>query len=331
MMTAEMARVLTSSGGFGWIPPGQRTAAQLAAQSAARMRCYVTTPIPRITLAPGDKVLLCSAFNDPGVIADMGGKLFTGFHQFTGSCVGVSGGDIAAMLAALQRLDPINPQKAIVPFWAYDYGRTRAQEGDHGQGEGAIDSVLFDVMIHLGVLDYMEPGLPQFNIGEDGWELTEQLEMQWSDGNSSTVTKWADAAKKYPLGAAIVCGSLDNAQTLLAAGNPLLGGCGQYVGHGSIRGSGDDAHVFGKMDGSGGHSTGVLGVWMNKTFGRLWLYSNQWPTSTYPKDPAGGMRCTCWMDDSSMSTWLSGGEGEAAGLSRLKTVPVDPAYVNWTP
>ncbi len=330
-MTAEMRMMLMATGGFGWIPPDQRTREQKLAQAAARMRCYVTTAIPRITLAPGDKVLLSDCLTHPEVIADMGGVQFNGFWQHTGSCVGVSNGNVLAVLSGMQRLDPTNPQKAFIPWWAYDYGRCRAQEGDRGQGEGAIDSVIFDVDIHLGVLDSAEPGLPKYNVSEDGFDIPQNMEYQWSDGNSSVVTKWESAAKKYPLGAAIVCGGLEDAQTLLAAGNPLLGGVGRYIGHATIQGTGKDAHAFGRFDGSGGHSTSILGVMRLSNGDRRWNYSNQWPTSTYPKDPAGGMRCSCWTDDDGMLEWLSGGEGEAAGVSRLKTIPVEPLYVNWTP
>jgi hypothetical protein len=248
------------------------------------------------------------------------------------NCVGASAGNAIFTLAAMQRLLATNPTAAFIPFWPFAYGRTRANEGDRGQGEGAVDSVMGQTLVKEGVLDATTSGLPTYDTS-DGFCLTSSIEMQWSDGNSSTVTKWESTAKVHPLGSAATLNSPQEIQTAIINGYPVLDGCSYYVGNGSIKGSGSNAYVTGHYDGRGGHSTCFLGFWSHPSDGPLYLYSNQWPTNTYSVDPAGGGRCCVWLPESEVEKLFryGGSDGETMALSHLTAFPSQSeSVIDWS-
>lgn len=243
------------------------------------------------------------------------------------NCVGASGGNGIFTVGAVQRKLAENPTVAFIPWWLYPYGKTRYAEGDRGQGEGAVDSVMGQILGRAGNFAATQPGLPQFKT-DDGLYLDAHTEMQWSDGGSSLVTKWDAVAAPHLLGSAAPIYTTDQMVAAIVNGYPILTGCSYYVGSGKIVGSGDQAYVRGHYDGRGGHSTCRIGVWNHPNDGLLIGYSNQWPTSTYPKDPAGLGRCCVWVPISEEQKMLSsygGGNGETMALSHLNWFPAQPA------
>ncbi len=77
-----------------------------------------------------------------------------------------------------------------------------------------------------------------------------------------------------------------------------------------------------------------MGVWHHPTDGYLYLYWNQWPTSTYPKDPAGGVRCSVWLPESEVDKLFrtGGSGGETMALSHAPAFPVQiDKILNWIP
>ncbi len=308
---------------LGFIEPRNRTQQQMDAHARALSQ-RVSFSLPHATLNKGEKIILTDVWKHPDVMADIGME-FTGFHQLTGSCVGASTGDAIFTLSGIQRLLADTPTVAFIPWWPFSYGRCRDNEGDSGQGEGAVDSIMGKTLVDEGVFDINQPGLPKFST-DDGFYLTSQLEMQWSDGRRID-QKWKDVAKKFPLGSAATLNNVQDILTGIVNGYPCLNGCSQYIGNGGVKGSGSDAYVAGRYDGSGGHSTCYLGAWNHPNDGMLYLYSNQWPTSTYPKDPAGGGRCCVWTPESEVQKLFSqfgGGDGETMALSHLTYLPAQP-------
>lgn len=308
---------------LGWIEPHLRTQIQ---QDAHEKACSLMPKFSvvggKTSLEKGEKILLTDSFKVPEVVADIG-YVFPWFHQLTGSCIGASLGTELTCLSSIQRLIADNPTKAFVPWWPYNYGMTRYDEGDRGQGEGAINSVAVERM-KKGVLDSNEPGLPKYTDNGDGLVLTSSMEMQWSDGGSSLVNKWQTAASKFPLGTAALCNNTNDMLIGIINGYPNYNGCSMYVGSGSIRGSGDTAYVRGKYDGRGGHSTGFVGAWNHPNDGLLFCYQNNWPGSTYPS--IGETRCQVWIPESEAAKlWTSyGGRGESFNLSHLNYFPAQP-------
>ena len=255
-------------------------------------------------------------------------------HSFIASgivvhnCVGVSTGNAVATLSFVQRKLSTNPQKAILPWWPFDYGRCRTAEGDRGQGEGAVDSVMGQTLIKEGVVPYDQAqGLPTFD-RSDGFALTSHIEMQWSDGQYSGNTALTTVAKAFPLGSAATLSSTEDIKTAILTGHPVLDGCNDYVGHGSLQGD----VAIGDYDGRGGHSTCFLGYWDHPNLGPLFLYSNQWDGNTYPADGSGRGRCTVWMKEASVARLFSmgGNDGETMALSSLKTFPTIAPIIDWS-
>lgn len=312
---------------LGWIAPQDRTKEQTDAHERALAR-HVNFTLSPVTAGPV-KVVLTDFWKNPLVVQDTG-IAFTGFHQLTGSCVGASSGNAQFTLAAVQRTLAQGATKAFVPWWPFAYGRTRQAEGDRGQGEGAVDSVMGQTLNTQGTFDIRQSGLPSFKT-DDGWYLTEQLEMQWSAG-ASIAQNWVDLAKPNVIGSVATLNSPADIKAAVINGYPVLDGCDNYVGHGSVNGSGDTAYVAGRYDARGGHSTCILGYWDHPNDGPVYLYSNQWPTSTYPTDPAGAGRCCVWIPESEMSKLFTngGGSGETMALSHLNYLPAQPAVLDWT-
>lgn len=310
---------------LGWIGPKDRTPIQEKKHAEALAK------MPRFAV-PGFKdtgtynVRLFDAWKKPEVVADVG-FVFPRFHQLTGSCVGAGGGQALFTLIAVQRGLATNPTKAFIPFWPFDYGRCRYNEGDHGQGEGAMGSSFAETIVKEGVISASEQGLPAFK-DNDGLVLTESLEMQWSDGNSSTVTKWLEAAKVHPVGAAAPCNNVGDIKAAILNGYPVSFACNDYIGHASVEGSGADAAVCGYWDGSGGHQQSIHAYWDNPTLGPLYWAQNNWPGSTYPQDPAGGPVCGCWVKEAKVTAAFRL-DAEVYAFSHLTWFPAQPALLDW--
>lgn len=324
---------------LGWIEPHLRTPEQERAHEDAM------NSLPRFNATPeyaqmmqafadlpiGTKIMLTDFWKHPTVVADLG-KPFTGFGQKTGSCVGVSEGDVVTSVVCVQSTLTDGATKAEVCFWPFPYGRTRYNEGDRGRGEGAVDSVMGNTLVKEGWFAITEPGLPGFTWDENGLWISggASTELQWSDGGSIS-QQWRDLAAKRSGMSKVIVNSVEEMAAAIANGYGILTGCSKYIGHGSITGSGDTAYVRGRYDGSGGHSTGRLGVWKHPNDGLLIGYSNQWPTSTYPADPAGLGRCCVWSPESEEQKMLSnfgGSGGETMLLSHVPGVPAQPKVLD---
>ncbi len=320
---------------LGFIEPKDRSHLQDAAHQNAlgKMRAFSLAPV---ALAPGQKVILYDFLHDPDVIADMGG-LFPGFRQLTGACVGVTEGEITALLSGVQRKLATNPTKAFVPWWPYAYGRTRYNEGDRGQGEGAVSSVMGQTLETEGTFGIGEVAGLKWVDTSDGLCLTKSLEMSWSDGGSSLVSSHIPLGQTHKFGTRGPIYTSQDVTTAIVNGYPVANGCAYYVGTGSIRGTGDTAYVRGRYDGRGGHETSWIGVWNHPNDGLLYLYWNHWAASTYPHDPAGGPRCSVWVPESEVTRMLNGGSngidrGEAFAVSHVDYFPSQADEIlNWVP
>lgn len=313
---------------LGWIKPEDRTQEQADAHQKAMAR------MPRFALqAPvlpkGTKVMFTDFWRKPEVVADIGFE-FNGFYQFTGSCVGVSDGDATATLSFIQRFLADAPTKAFIPFWPFSYGRTRYLEGDRGRGEGAIDSVMGTQNGTEGILDTSPAGLPQFRQTGDGIQLSKSIELEWSDGNGPAM-QYLDKAKPHLVGTRAPLNTTEDIKAAILNGYPVLYGNDGFIGNASIVGSGAEACTVGRHDSQGGHSTCYLGWWDHPTLGPLFLMSNQWPTSVYPKDPAGGGRCCCWEREADVARIFrtGSGNGETMALSHLNYFPAQPKLLDW--
>lgn len=323
---------MEAPGPLGRINPEDMTQEQRDAYERAKAKLPRFTA-PPIELPKGTMVLLTQFLRDPTVIADLGAE-FTGFGQYTGSCVGVSEGNALITSLAVQRcIKPDHATKVEIPWWPFPYGRSRANAGMRGQGEGSIDSVMGDTLVREGWFAASEAGLPAFDrTGPDGWWLSSRLEYQWSDGNAIS-QKWRDTAKLRAGLVKTILTDIMSVRYSIVNGYPVLNGCNNFVGHGSVVPGGGTPYVRGRYDGRGGHSTNYIAVWHHPNDGYLYGYWNQWPTETYPKDPAGLVRCAVWVpEDNADNLFQTGGDGgETMALSQVPGLPAQPEVLNWIP
>jgi hypothetical protein len=314
---------MDAPGPLGLILPSERTQEQADAHERA-MAAMPRFAIDYAAPAGPVKVILTDFLKAPEVVTDIGFE-FNGFRQLTGSCVGVSAGNAITTLSAIQRMIADNPTKALAVFWGFPYGRTRFNEGDRGQGEGAVDSIMGATLHKEGVFDIGQPGLPTFDTS-DGLALPSRTELQWSDGGRID-PKWGEIAKQFPVGTVAPLASVADIKAAIINGYPVLDGCDNYIGTGRMKGD----YAVGRYDGRGGHSTCYIAYWDHPTDGPLYGYWNQWAASTYPRDPAGLPRCAVWVPEAEVAKlFRTGGDrGETMALSHLNYFPAQPKVLDW--
>lgn len=309
---------------LGWIEPADRTPRQNVAHAAAVAKMpRFAIEAPEVTGAV--KVCLFDFWKKPEVVQEVG-LVFPRFHQITGSCVGAGGGNALFTLIAVQRLLSAGATKAFIPWWPFDYGKSRLRAGDKSPGEGSLGSTFAEAVVKDGVVSAAEPGLPQFS-DSDGLTLTGQLELAWSDGDSPTVTKYDTLAKQHPLGTAAPVNSFEEIRAAILNGYPVTFACNNYIGHAGVQGSGADACVVGSWDGRGGHQQSLHAYWDHPTLGPLVWAQNNWPGNTYPADPAGGPACGCWVTQKKVEAALRL-DSEVYALSHLSWFPAQP-ILDW--
>lgn len=302
---------------LGWVEPIERTADQRTANDAAMAQMPVFSLSPSQAPTGPLNIRLFSGWNRPEVVADTG-ITFDRFHQITGSCVGAGGGNALYTLICVQRLLSHGATKAFVPWWPHPYGHSRRLGGFRGRGEGSFGSTFFKALRELGVPDAAEAtsqGVPGFKDG-DGFLLTKQQELDWSDGGSVLVGSFNDEAIRRPLGSGTPLYDVASIRTAVANGSPVTWACGRFVDQGRIRGTGANACVTGSFDTRGGHQTSILAVWDNPELGPLYWNQNNWPGSVYPKDPAGGPTCGVWMTEAALKAGFAY-DAEVFALSHL--------------
>lgn len=312
---------------LGWIPFEERTQEQNDAHEAA-VRRMTTFALKDPTAGPV-KIILTDSWRHPDVVADIG-REFTGFRQLTGSCCGASGGNAEATLGFLQRIMATNPTKAFIPWWPYTYGRTRYNEGDRGQGEGAVVSIWGKTAQQEGSfgIDEIE-GEPVYD-AQDGLALSQHVEYQWSDGGRGPAAQCVELGKKHTIGGVAPLQDPAGIKTAIVSGYPVHTGHPLYVGHGRVVERPGGAYVSGHFDGRGGHATCFLAYWDHPDDGPLFGYSNQWDATTYERDPAGLARCMVWVPEHEVETMFGRFGSEVQAYSHLNYFPAQPRILDFS-
>lgn len=323
---------MEAPGPLGWVEPKDRS------QEAQNAHAAALAAMPRFALGASDiptgplDIRLFKAWSHPDVIADCGGVTFNRFHQLTGSCVGAGGGNALFTLIAMQRLLSSGATRAFIPWWPHPYGQSRALAGFRGRGEGSLGSTFFSALKKYGVPDTIEAtsqGVAGFKF-TDGLTLTSQEEMDWSDGNSSLVRGFNDEAMKRPLGSGQEVTDVVQIRAALANGYPITFACDRYIGSAHVVGD----VLIGSWDSSGGHQQSLHAVWDHPQQGPLYWAQNNWPGNTYPRDPAGGPVCGCWVTEANVSKALRY-DSEVFALSHLEggvvVQPDVPVVLDWIP
>jgi hypothetical protein len=312
---------------LGFVRKRDRTNAQHdAAAQAIRLMPRFALPIP--ALSKGESVRLFDAWGDPAVVADVGFK-FDRIHQLTGSCVWAGGTNGLFSTIAAQRVATSNPTKAFLPFTLHNYAMSRHYMGDDSQGEGSMGSTFAQSLNQDGVRDWPSgtDGLPAWT-DNDGVSVTSDVEMTWSSYRDPDVAKVVASSKAHLVGTTAECKTVADIKAMILNGYGVTFACDDYIGNASIQGSGANACVVGYWDGSGGHQQSIHAYWEHPDLGPLYWAQNNWPGSTYPKDPAGGPICGCWVLEAKVEEALRL-DAEVYGLSHMSWFPAAPGVLSW--
>jgi hypothetical protein len=316
---------------LGFITPAHRTKAEHRAHeladAALRPLAHYGLPLPQ--LQAGQKVCLYSFWKDDRVVKDVG-FVFDRIHQLTGSCVWAGGTNALFSTIAAQRCaGSAPPTKAFLPFTLQNYAMSRHYMGDDSQGEGSMGSTFAKSLTSDGVTEWAKGGnLPSYT-DQDGISVTSRDEMKWSsyrNGDLQAVLKLSGA---HLLGSAAVCNDVKDIRAANLNGYGVAFACNNYIGNGRVVGTGDNAYVTGYWDGRGGHQQSIHAVWDHPNDGPLYWAQNNWPGSTYPKDPAGGPVCGVWVPEAKVESALKNLDSEVYAYSHLPWFPANPDVLNF--
>ena len=315
---------------LGWVPPEQRTQEQQDAHEATlRTLPRLSLPVPE--LPKGTMIVLPHFLKRPEVIEDIGFE-FTGFGQYSGSCVGVSDGNAGALVGAVQRCIEDAPKKAFLPFWPWNYGRSRALAGFRGQGSGSLCSVMGKQNENEGFVTWSESAiaLPKFAVADGrGFWIPKATELQFSDG-ARLDPRFVELAAPMKGMSRAVIEDIGQVRASIVNGYPVNNGCDNYAGSGQVVSGAGSPYTKTRYTTAGGHATNFVAVWNHPNDGYLYLYWNQWPTETYPTDPAAGVRCSAWMTEAEAAKLFrtGGSGGETFAMSNIPSFPLQPKVID---
>ncbi len=257
------------------------------------------------------------------------GFIFKRFHQITGSCVGAGGGQVVFTTIAGDAIYRGEAEEIFLPFWPYDYGLSRMLGGNTRKGDGSLGSLFAKAVRDYGIIRADHAGLPKFHNGDDdGLTLTKQQELDWSIGQ--TIDKeLVNLGKEHPIKTTAPIKSVDDAKNAILNKYGITFASDLYIGHGSIKGSGDNACVVGHLDTNGGHQTAWLGYWEHPQLGPMFKNQNNWPAEVYPRDPQGGSVCAVWQPAADVEKALRYYNAEAYAFSGFEGFPAQDVPTDW--
>lgn len=314
---------------LGWIAPKDRTQTQHDAHDHALSKT-VKFALPVPTLVKGQSVRLFDFWKHPDVVADVG-FVFDRIHQLTGSCVWAGGTNAVFSSIAAQRMASDNPIKAFLPFTLHNYAMSRHYMGDDGQGEGSMGSTFAKSLTDDGIRDWQggKDNMPSYT-DNDGVSVTSSDEMKWSSYRNPLLKSVLEVSKPHTFGSAAVCKTAQDVKAMVCNGYGVTFACNNYIGHARVQGSGANACVVGYWDTYGPHQQSVHAFWEHPDLGPIYWSQNNWPGSTYPKDPAGGPVCGCWVTEKNLDNAMRNLDAEVFGLSHLNWFPAQPKLLDWS-
>lgn len=308
---------------LGWIAPKDRSLEmeRIHENAMAKLirRAFKIEGKPKAD--PGPRVSLISMWNHPRVIADIG-RPFTGFYQFTGSCVGVGGGNAIFSAVLFDILERKQSERVFIPWWGYTYGKSRFRLGDTRPGDGSLGSTFAEAAEQDGVFSSEEQGLEAFTFSDDkGVCLTKEIELKWSDGDD--IPKKYDPIAKSHL--SHVESDIKRAEDLREAIRnyyPCSFACNRYMSPGGCRisGTGDNKVLLGSFDTYGPHQQSVQAWWDHPELGPIGYVLNQWGDA-YALDPATGLRRGCWVRLDNFQTTIRTQDAEVFPWTNVEGYP----------
>lgn len=308
---------------LGWVDFENRTDEQNATHNAivAKMPAFtVFGDIPPV----GTKVLLTDTWKSDKVVAAFG-RPFTGWHQDTGSCVGVGGGNGAQTCNFVDAIIEKEPEKIVLIAWPYNYGRSRQLGGMRGRGQGSFGSTFAKSLGDDGAIDWSAASeLPKYTVPAM-YKIGSAAEMEWSDGTRASQQLRTDAKPHTVTFAPLTSGaqvrdSIVNGYAVTRAFNTFVNPNTAKVRNGALIGS---------YNGRGGHQESWLGYWNHPQEGELIWEQNQWGQNAYGTDPGGGPLGGCWIRIEEVDRQCRSQYAEIYSLSNYEGYPARPEVFDW--
>lgn len=270
----------------GWRPPEDRTTDQ---QKIHEEYIFDTPTVEEVFTSPGynadrprqwqlvklaiDKGLIPQQFLRNGTLKNIA--------QIIGSCVGFGAGNMLFWGSLLDAIIRKQPEKIMVPFVPYHYGRGRLHSGIKGPGSGSFGSGQAKALQIDGYIAFDMEGLPNANFG-DAIYWSEDIEYKWSDG-ARIEDKWIEEGHKH------LCPTVarvsDTEQAAQLADSYYTFTIASSWG-GNMQCQVKDGVLLNQRVTTWNHQMWVLDYIKHPRLGRLWWVGNNWRYA-HGKDPGG--------------------------------------------
>lgn len=307
----------------GWIPQDERTPEQqkLHNELVERMPAFgLYGDKPPV----GFKILLTDLWKHPKTIEALG-EAFLGWFQYTGSCVGVGGGNAQQSTLLADKLIRNEPEKPVLVLWPYNYGRSRQLGGMRGRGEGSFGSTFAKSASEDGSPDWEGEGLPPVSKANGMFVIGRNAELQWSDGTFAPQSVREEAKGHKFISAPL--SSADQVRDAIVNGYAVTRAGMVFTNPGTASVQGDA--LIGRYNGRGGHQESWLGYWNHPTHGELFYEMNQWGANAYGTCPSGAAPGGCWIRKADVESFCKARYAEVYALSNYEGYPARPEVFDW--
>lgn len=307
----------------GWIPQSERTPEQqkLHNELLERMPAFgLYGEKPPV----GFRILLTDLWKHPRTVEALG-REFLGWFQYSGSCVGVGGGNGQQTTLLSDLLIRKEPEKPVLVFWPYNYGRSRQLGGMRGRGEGSFGSTYAKSAAEDGTPDWDGEGLPAVSVANGMLVIGRQAELTWSDGTHAPQSVREEGKSHKYITAPL--SSADQVRDAIVNGYGVTRAGMVFTNPGSASVQGDA--LIGRYNGRGGHQESWLGYWNHPTHGELFYEMNQWGANAYGKCPSGAAPGGCWIRYADVDAFCKSRNAEVYALSNYDGYPGRPEVFDW--
>lgn len=236
------------------------------------------------------------------------------------NCVGAGGGNVAFTLSAIEVIRLNDPEKIILPFYPYTYGRSRYRSGMRGRGEGSTGAGWAEAAVKDGILDNLSLDVPKPK-NSDALVWGESVEMEWSAGDREPCTKWLDIGTKHIIKTASRLKSADEVRSAIANLYPVT--CASMYGFNPVV---RDGVLLGVKGPRWSHQMSIHAYWDHPALGTLFWLQNQWGKNAHGTDPAGGPLGGVWITSKDVD-WIC--QDEVFAFSQFDGYPAPDWEVEW--
>jgi hypothetical protein len=261
---------------LGFITPTERTDEQAQAHTAAVAKMKPRFELHGSAPDPGPVVMNDDLWRHKDVVAAFG-YAYPGTHQFSGSCVWAGGENAVVTTMVVEVILQSEPERIVMPFCLFNYGKSRERLGETTEGEGSMGSTFAASCHEDGLIDNAEADLPRPTVG-DGLEWGERMERKWSNGRAID-PKWLALGRKHLIRSTAPIKSADQLRVAVRNRYGVTFACNNFITPGNERQSGE--YYIGRLDGNGGHQTSIQGVVDTPGGNYLFKNVNQWGMKVY--------------------------------------------------